>query len=99
MTTKSAGLRPGRRVADLEALGRDALAEHDNLRAILVDIAPDAWERPTPAAGWTIRDQISHLACFDGAARLSMADPGACLAAGAEAAADIEKCAQPSVAL
>jgi uncharacterized protein (TIGR03084 family) len=77
-------------VADLGALGRDALAEHDDLRAILVDIPPDDWERPTPAAGWTVRDQISHLAYFDGAARLSMVDPDAFRAARAEAMVDIE---------
>ncbi|HEV7861755.1 MAG TPA: maleylpyruvate isomerase N-terminal domain-containing protein, partial [Acidimicrobiia bacterium] len=78
-------------MADLEALARDALAEHDDLRAILVDIPPDDWERPTPAEGWTVRDQISHLAYFDGAARLSMADPDAFRAGRAEATADIEK--------
>jgi uncharacterized protein (TIGR03084 family) len=77
-------------VADLEALARDALAEHDDLRAILVDVPPDDWERPTPAEGWTVRDQISHLAFFDGAARLSMADPDAFRAGRAEAMADIE---------
>ncbi|HEV7863916.1 MAG TPA: TIGR03084 family metal-binding protein [Acidimicrobiia bacterium] len=77
-------------MADLEALARDALAEHDDLRAILVDVPPDDWERPTPAEGWTVRDQISHLAFFDGAARLSMADPDAFRAGRAEAMADIE---------
>jgi uncharacterized protein (TIGR03084 family) len=85
-------------VADLEALGRDALAEHDDLRAILVDVPPGDWERPTPAAGWTIRDQISHLAYFDGAARLSMADPDAFRAARAEAVADIEKFVEATLA-
>jgi uncharacterized protein (TIGR03084 family) len=78
-------------VADIEAIGRDALAEHDDLRAILEGIAPDDWERPTPAAGWTIRDQLSHLAYFDGAARLSIVDPDAFRAARAEAVADIER--------
>jgi uncharacterized protein (TIGR03084 family) len=78
-------------VADIEALCRDALAEHDDLRAILAEIPAEAWERPTPAAGWTVRDQISHLAYFDGAARLSMEDPDAFRAARAEAVADIEK--------
>jgi uncharacterized protein (TIGR03084 family) len=78
-------------VADLEALGRDAIAEHDDLRAVLSGIPEEDWDRPTPAAGWTIRDQISHLAYFDGAARLSMVDPDAFRAARAEAVADIEK--------
>ena len=33
------------------------------------------WERATPAAGWAIRDQISHLAYFDEAATLAAVDP------------------------
>lgn len=78
-------------MADIAALGRDALAEHDDLRAILSGIPEEDWERPSPAAGWTIRDQISHLGYFDGAARLSMVDPDAFRTARAEAVADIEK--------
>jgi uncharacterized protein (TIGR03084 family) len=78
-------------VADLAAIAADALAEHDALAAILVDIPPEGWERPTPAAGWSVRDQLSHLAYFDGAARLSIAEPDAFRAARAEAVADIEK--------
>ena len=78
-------------MADIEALGRDALAEHDDVRAILAGIPEEDWERPTPAAGWTVRDQLSHLAYFDGAARLSMVDPDAFRALRAEALQDIEK--------
>jgi uncharacterized protein (TIGR03084 family) len=78
-------------MADIDALGRDALAEHDDVRGILEGIPEADWDRPTPAAGWTVRDQISHLAYFDGAARLSMVDPEAFRAARAEAVADIEK--------
>lgn len=78
-------------MADLTAIGNDALAEHDELRAMLVGISEADWERPTPAAGWTIRHQLSHLAYFDGAARQSMVDPDAFRAARDEAVADIEK--------
>ncbi len=78
-------------MADIDGLARDALAEHDDLRAILADIPAEDWERPTPAAGWTVRDQISHLAYFDSATWLSMVDPDAFRAARAEALADIEK--------
>ena len=78
-------------MADIDALGRDALAEHDDLRAILAGIPAEDWDRPTPAAGWTVRDQISHLAYFDSAAWLAMVDPDAFRAARAEAVADIEK--------
>jgi uncharacterized protein (TIGR03084 family) len=78
-------------MADIAALCRDALAEHDDLRALLTGIPEHDWDRPTPAAGWTIRDQLSHLSYFDGAARLSMVDPDAFRAARAEAVADIER--------
>jgi len=37
---------------------------------------PDAdWELATPAEGWAVRDQISHLAYFDDAAVRSATDP------------------------
>ena len=77
-------------MADVEALGRDAIAEHDDLRAMLAGIPEADWERPTPAAGWTVRDQISHLGYFDAAARLSMEDPDAFRAVREKAMADIE---------
>jgi uncharacterized protein (TIGR03084 family) len=78
-------------MADIAALGRDALAEHDALAAIVSGLPEKDWDRPTPAAGWTVRDQISHLAYFDSVTRLSMVDPDAFRAARAEAMADIEK--------
>jgi len=77
-------------VADLPAITADALAEHDDLRAVLVGVPERDWERPTPAAGWSIRDQLSHLAFFDRAARTSIADPDAFRASLAEAVKDID---------
>ncbi|HVW35270.1 MAG TPA: TIGR03084 family metal-binding protein [Acidimicrobiia bacterium] len=77
-------------MADLEALCADAVAEHDDVRAILTGIPEADWDRPTPAAGWTVRDQISHLGFFDGTAALSMSDPDAFRASLREAMADIE---------
>lgn len=44
----------------------------DDLLAPLDDAS---WERPTPAEGWRIRDQVSHLAYFDETAALSATDP------------------------
>jgi len=55
----------------------DLDAEYDDLRAVVGDLADDApeWDLPTPAVGWAVRDQISHLAYFDDAGRLAMVDP------------------------
>ncbi len=48
------------------------------------------WARATPAAGWTIADQVSHLAYFDDAAVLAATDPDAFRGSVAEAVADVD---------
>lgn len=50
----------------------DLAAESDDLRGVLADAD---WEHPSGAAGWAIRDQVSHLAYFDEAATLAATDP------------------------
>jgi uncharacterized protein (TIGR03084 family) len=55
----------------------DLAAEHDALEAIVRDLDDAGLDRPTPAEGWMIRDQISHLAYFDGTARAAIVDPEA----------------------
>jgi len=56
-----------------------------------IDPLPDAdWSRPTPAVGWTIADQVSHLAYFDDMAVLAATDPDAFRAGLAEAVADVD---------
>jgi uncharacterized protein (TIGR03084 family) len=57
-------------LADLEAEYLDLL----RVISPLSDKDP-AWDLPTPAAGWAVRDQISHLAYFDVAAHLAIAEP------------------------
>jgi uncharacterized protein (TIGR03084 family) len=37
-------------------------AEQRDLEALLRDLSDADWSRPTPAAGWDVRDQVSHLA-------------------------------------
>lgn len=34
---------------------------HQELLALLRGLAPDDWERPTAAAGWSVRDMAAHL--------------------------------------
>jgi uncharacterized protein (TIGR03084 family) len=68
----------------MDQLTRDLAEETRGLRVLLAGLDADGWERPTPAEGWAVRDQVSHLAHFDDAALLSASDPDAFRAAAAE---------------
>jgi uncharacterized protein (TIGR03084 family) len=47
------------------ALAGDLAAETAVTRDLVADLSEDGWRTPTPAPGWTIADQIGHLAYFD----------------------------------
>jgi len=49
--------------------------ESDLLSGRLRALTREQWTLATPSAGWSIRDQVSHLAFFDDAARLAVTDP------------------------
>lgn len=53
----------------------DLTAEHEALDAVVRDLPDDGWERPTPAPGWRVRDQIGHLAHYDAQATQAATDP------------------------
>lgn len=55
----------------------DLKAEHGALEAVLVDLEEDKWLTMTPSPGWNIKDQVCHLAYFDGRVALSVIDPEA----------------------
>jgi uncharacterized protein (TIGR03084 family) len=59
----------------VDALVDDLLAESGELRAVLAGLTAADWGLATPAAGWTVTDQVTHLAYFDDAARLSVTEP------------------------
>ena len=61
--------------ADMAALLADLKAESADLDAMITPLAPEQYLAPTPAAGWCISDQVSHLAFFDEAALLAATDP------------------------
>src|SRR5260370_42140284 len=63
--------------ADLGALIDDLAGETAALRKILDPLSDADWRLPTPAPGWTIADQVSHLAPFDDVAGTPATDPGA----------------------
>jgi uncharacterized protein (TIGR03084 family) len=60
---------------DVAQLADDLDAETRALDQLLEPCSDADWDRPTPAAGWAIRDQVSHLAYFDEAAALAATDP------------------------
>src|SRR5689334_19722389 len=53
----------------------DLAAETEVIEQMLAGLPDAEWERPTPAEGWLLRDQISHLAYFDEAATTAVLDP------------------------
>lgn len=52
----------------------DLEAEHEALDALVSGLEPSLWDTPTPAEGWAVRDQITHLATTDVAARWAVAN-------------------------
>jgi uncharacterized protein (TIGR03084 family) len=60
---------------DMEGICRDLQAEQEDLDRLLMGLSAAAWERETPAAGWTIRDQVSHLGTSDRVATIAAAEP------------------------
>lgn len=60
----------------LAGIVTDLITEQQALEDV-VSAAPDAsWQLPTDSPGWTVADQIAHLAFFDRAAAIAITDPG-----------------------
>jgi uncharacterized protein (TIGR03084 family) len=72
---------------DMTALAADLAAESAVTRALVAGLDEAGWHTPTPAAGWDIADQISHLAYFDEVTVQSALDPEQFKAGLAEAEA------------
>jgi uncharacterized protein (TIGR03084 family) len=74
-------------VPTLSELLADLDDEYRDVRGLVSALGSDdpRWDRPTPAVGWAVRDQISHLAFFDDAGRRAVEEPEA-FARQAEAA-------------
>ena len=62
--------------------------EHASLDEIVSGLDPDRWDTPTPAPGWSVRDQVSHLAFFDEVAVMAASRPEDFTAQLQEIAAD-----------
>ncbi len=59
---------------DVSELAEGVQAETRELELLLTHAD---WSRPTPAIGWTIHDQVTHVAFFDDAAVRAATDPDA----------------------
>lgn len=55
----------------------DLAAEQADLDAVLDALDTSSWVLPTDSPGWTVADQVGHLAYFDGTAALAIRDPEA----------------------
>ena len=73
----------------MDAICDDLTAEHEALDRIVAE--RDVLGRPTPAPGWTVADQISHLWFFDQRALLALTDPDAFAADAVELLAELER--------
>jgi len=49
-------------VGDVREAVAELAAEQESLEAVLRSLTPEQWRTPTPAAGWDVRDSVSHLA-------------------------------------
>jgi len=77
---------------DITALAGDLSAESVVTRDLISGLDEAGWHTPTPAAGWDITDQVSHLAYFDEVTTASAVDADAFIAelAAAQAAGGID---------
>jgi uncharacterized protein (TIGR03084 family) len=59
----------------LEVVRADLEAECAALDDLVAGLDGAGWDTPTPAEGWTVKDQISHLASVDEMAARAAGDP------------------------
>src|ERR1700735_5172068 len=62
-------------VSDVAELRRDLVAEQDSLDDVVGSLHADQWTRATASPGWSVFDQIAHLAYFDNRASIAIRDP------------------------
>lgn len=62
-------------MSTLLALLEDLKIESDELVDFLQDLDASDWDLPSAADGWSVRDQVSHLAFFDDAAVTAATEP------------------------
>lgn len=74
----------------MDAICDDLASEGEDLDALLATLEEQAWDLLTPAEGWAVRDQVSHLAYFDAHAGDVATDPDAARSEIAKNLVDLE---------
>lgn len=62
-------------VSDLDELRRDLIAEQASLDDVVAPLTAEQWSCSTASPGWSVFDQIAHLAYFDDRASIALSDP------------------------
>jgi len=86
-------------VPTVPELCRDLAAEQASLDSVLSGLDTADWRRASPAAGWDVRDCLSHLVFFEEAAALAVTDPGGFDAHRSELIAGMQSGGAPDVAI
>ena len=74
----------------VEELIADLMAETATLGTLVLNLDRGKWDIATPSPGWTIRDQLTHLAYFDEALRHALVDPKGFAPLREEVLADVD---------
>ena len=80
---------------NLEALCDDLLAERAESLGYLDEVGDD-WGLATPAPGWSVLDQVTHLAWVDEAATMAIVDPDAFCAMRSQPRDNVESLVEAS---
>jgi uncharacterized protein (TIGR03084 family) len=61
-------------MGEMDEICADLADEHADLDRLVAGLTAAQWDTPTPAPGWTVRDQVSHIWFFDQRALLALTD-------------------------
>jgi uncharacterized protein (TIGR03083 family) len=61
MTTTRTDVADVARIRRGDEADRLATAAYDRLLAVLTDLAPGDWDRPTECTGWSVHDMVAHV--------------------------------------
>jgi uncharacterized protein (TIGR03084 family) len=62
-------------VSGVDELRRDLVAEQNSLDDVVAHLTIEQWRRATASPGWSVFDQVAHLAYFDDRASIALSDP------------------------